>query len=188
MIQTSLICGNESSQTRRRHADRYLVGGMSSALSRSFTRWGMLQLEHCRPLPLACAQENSSTFLSFWCLIEQPLRRYHWAWEQQMQILHPAKAAMKRHLAFFVFWGFSFFFTSQENPPTLLMCPIEWNHVHLCITFRLDLNGTLPLLTLGSAAPDKLICEGPSLPPAHRENTVTLRLFFSGPQSQPCLS
>ena len=69
---------------------------------------------------------------------------------------------MKRHLAFCV-WGF-ISFTPPENPATLLMCPVGWNHVHLCITFRLDLNGTLPPLTLGSVPPDKLICGGPSLP------------------------
>lgn len=60
--------------------------------------------------------------------------------------------------------GVPSFFTSQEKPPNPLMCNVEWNHVHLCITFRLDLNGTLPPLTLGSTSPDKLICGGSSLP------------------------
>lgn len=46
------------------------------------------------------------------------------------------------------------------------------NHVHHSIKFRLDLNGTLPLLTLVSTSPDKPIYCGPCQltkqpPPAH---------------------
>lgn len=168
--QTSLICGNESSQTWWPHADRYLVGGMSSVLSRSFTSWGMLQLERYRPLPLASAQASGSTFLGFWCKIKQP-------WDgitepenssretRSYEFCVPLRQQWKGTLLFLCLGVL--FFTSQENPPTLLMCPVERNHVHLCIIFRLDLNGTLPPLTLGSVAPDKLICGGlcPPRPP-----------------------
>lgn len=73
---------------------------------------------------------------------------------------------------------------TRKHSQKALMCNMGKNHVHHSIKFRLDLNGTLPLLTLGSTSPDKLICSGPCQmpsqpPPAHRENTVTLCLVPS---------
>lgn len=73
---------------------------------------------------------------------------------------------------------------TRKHSQKALMCNMVKNHVHHSIKFRLDLNGTLPLLTLGSTSPDKLICSGPCQmpsqpPPAHWENTVTLCLVPS---------
>lgn len=71
------------------------------------------------------------------------------------------------------------------------MCNMGKNHVHHSIKFRLDLNGTLPLLTLGSTSPDKLICSGPCQmpsqpPPAHREKHSDLVYGSFGLHSLPC--
>lgn len=119
--QTGLICGNESSQTWWPHADRYLVGGMSSVLSRSFTSWGMLQLEHCRPLPLASAQASGSTFLGFSCKMKQP-------WDgitepenssretRSYEFCIPLRQQWKGTLLFCV-WGFFFHITGKPSKP-----------------------------------------------------------------------
>lgn len=54
------------------------------------------------------------------------------------------------------------------------MCNMGKSRVHHSVKFRLDLNRTLPLLTLVSTSPDKPICCGPCQltkqpPPAHRK-------------------
>lgn len=70
------------------------------------------------------------------------------------------------------------------------MCDMGKNHVHHSIKFRLDLNGTLPLLTLVSTTPDKLICCGPcqltKQPPLLPiEKDSDLVPFCLGPRSLP---
>lgn len=152
---------------------------------------------HLLVAPVAVSPQKSHLHISQFSQIQSTAeqwsraetKRYHWSLhaggQQPLNILVRSQKScvlMEQLLKGTLLSCFSDQITRKHSQKAL-MCNMGKSRVHHSVKFRLDLNRTLPLLTLVSTSPDKPICCGPCQltkqpPPAHRKkkNTVTLSL------------